>query len=110
MTCIKMAMEKAEVERTQLEAVGITNQRESTLVWNRCVACHLDRIRIGEGALSLFLITVDRLFTQENGSALPQRHRVERHAHPRHLRGAQALLRKSLPLASAAWALCQWHA
>lgn len=39
MTCIKMAMEKAEVERGQLEAVGITNQRESTLVWNRCVAC-----------------------------------------------------------------------
>lgn len=36
-TCIKMAMEKAEVERAQLEAVGITNQRESTLVWNKCV-------------------------------------------------------------------------
>ena len=47
-TCIKMAMEKAEVERTQLEAVGITNQRESTLVWNRCVACFFDKIKIGE--------------------------------------------------------------
>jgi glycerol kinase len=34
-TCIKMAMEKAEVERAQLEAVGITNQRESALIWNK---------------------------------------------------------------------------
>ncbi len=35
MACIKLAMEQAGVERAQLEAVGITNQRESTLVWNK---------------------------------------------------------------------------
>lgn len=34
-TCIREAMGTAGVDKEQLEAVGITNQRESTLVWNK---------------------------------------------------------------------------
>ena len=33
--CIRKALEVAKIDCTQLEAVGITNQRESTLVWNK---------------------------------------------------------------------------
>lgn len=34
-TCIRRAMESANVDAELLEAVGITNQRESTLIWNK---------------------------------------------------------------------------
>lgn len=33
--CIQKALEKAKVDKSQLDAVGITNQRESVLVWNK---------------------------------------------------------------------------
>jgi glycerol kinase len=33
--CIKKALENAGIDKSQLEAVGITNQRESTVVWNK---------------------------------------------------------------------------
>jgi glycerol kinase len=35
--CIVKALEKARLSPGDLEAVGVTNQRESTVVWNRCV-------------------------------------------------------------------------
>lgn len=34
-TCVRKALEAAGVDKVKLEAVGITNQRESTLVWNK---------------------------------------------------------------------------
>lgn len=103
MTCIKMAMQKAEVERAQLEAVGITNQRESTLAWNKYVWDHIYTHMDTHRAVSLIVLCYQcRLFdlswvcycthAQDDGPAVPQRDRLERHPHPRHLRGAEALV------------------
>ena len=33
--CIQKALQKSNIDRAQLEAIGITNQRESTVVWNK---------------------------------------------------------------------------
>ena len=73
---VKLALKKAKVKATMIRSIGITNQRETTLIWNRKTGKPIHRAivwqdrRTAEICAGLKAKGIEPLFTQKTGLLL----------------------------------------